>query len=67
MGVDEIRMLALEQQRQYFSGRHALLAASWHVAANSTEDLCPFHGTETAGDFLQYLGHAQIILALIVG
>ena len=44
-----------------------MLAGGGKVAANATEELSPLHGAEAAGDLLLHLGHADIVLALIVG
>ena len=64
---DKIRQLALEKQSESLGCRHLVFAASRQIAADTAKDVGALLRAEAAGDFLLQLGHADVVLALIIG
>ena len=64
---DKIRQLAFEKQGERLGCRNLVFTASRQIAADSAKDVGTLLRAEAAGDFLLQLGHADIVLALIIG
>ena len=64
---DKIRQRAFEQQGEGLSRRNLVFTASRQIAADSAKDVGALLRAEATGDFLLQLGHADVVLALIIG
>ena len=64
---DKIRQRAFEKQVECLGRRNLVFTASRQIAADTAKDVGALLRAEAAGDFLLQLGHADVVLALIIG